>query len=198
MKSDLEIAQAATLRPILDIAESVGLQKEDLEPYGWYKAKVHLDVRDRLAERPSARYIDVTAITPTPSARARRLPRWASPLGASSASGCSPASVSPPWAPPLASWRCAGGGYRRSSDGDFNLHSPATSTPSVAHNHAAATTGAAPRAALLRPGPRASTQASERRPVLHPRTASWTSKTELRDIVIGLGGPTNGAPRQTG
>ena len=66
MPSDLEIAQAAKLKPILDIAASVGLSQSDLEPYGWYKAKVHLDVIERLKDRPNAKYIDVTAITPTP------------------------------------------------------------------------------------------------------------------------------------
>lgn len=64
--SDLEIAQAAELRPILEIAQAAGLTPDDLEVYGKYKAKVHLDVRERLAARPPARYVDVTAITPTP------------------------------------------------------------------------------------------------------------------------------------
>ena len=66
MPNDLEIAQAAKLKPIFDIAASVGLTQQDLEPYGWYKAKVHLDVIDRLKALPNAKYIDVTAITPTP------------------------------------------------------------------------------------------------------------------------------------
>ena len=77
MLSDLDIAQAAKLKPILDVAGDIGLTKDDLEPYGWYKAKVHLDVRDRFAHRPNAKYIDVTAITPRPWARARRPPPWA-------------------------------------------------------------------------------------------------------------------------
>ena len=64
--SDLEIAQAATLKPILEIAEQAGLLREELVPYGWYKAKVRLDVLERLKERPNGKYIDVTAITPTP------------------------------------------------------------------------------------------------------------------------------------
>jgi methylenetetrahydrofolate dehydrogenase (NADP+)/methenyltetrahydrofolate cyclohydrolase/formyltetrahydrofolate synthetase len=64
--SDIQIAQAAELRPILDIAQDVGLSPDDLELYGKYKAKVHLDVRDRLKNRPQGKYIDVTAITPTP------------------------------------------------------------------------------------------------------------------------------------
>ncbi|MGE5138978.1 MAG: formate--tetrahydrofolate ligase [Rudaea sp.] len=64
--SDIEIAQAAELRPILDVAQELGLEASELELYGDYKAKVHLDVRDRLKDRPQGKYIDVTAITPTP------------------------------------------------------------------------------------------------------------------------------------
>jgi len=64
--SDIDIAQAVELRPILEVAEEVGLRPEDLELFGPYKAKVHLDVRDRLAHLPDGKYIDVTAITPTP------------------------------------------------------------------------------------------------------------------------------------
>jgi formyltetrahydrofolate synthetase len=64
--SDIEIAQAATLRPIIDVAKEVGLTEDELDLYGKYKAKVHLDVLERLADRPNGKYIDVTAITPTP------------------------------------------------------------------------------------------------------------------------------------
>jgi formate--tetrahydrofolate ligase len=66
MKSDLEIAQAAQMKPILEIAEGVGIGEDDLDLYGKWKAKVHLSVLQRLKDRPSGRYIDVTAITPTP------------------------------------------------------------------------------------------------------------------------------------
>jgi formyltetrahydrofolate synthetase len=64
--SDIEIAQAGKLKPILQIADEVGLKPSELELFGPYKAKVHLSVRDRLAKRPNGKYIDVTAITPTP------------------------------------------------------------------------------------------------------------------------------------
>ena len=64
--SDLEIAQAAELKPILDVAASLGLGPDDLDLYGKYKAKVHLDVLEKFADRPQGKYIDVTAITPTP------------------------------------------------------------------------------------------------------------------------------------
>ncbi|MFA9402776.1 MAG: formate--tetrahydrofolate ligase, partial [Anaerolineales bacterium] len=64
--SDIDIAQEADLRPILEIAEKIGLEMDDLDLYGQYKAKVHLDVLKKLADRPQGKYIDVTAITPTP------------------------------------------------------------------------------------------------------------------------------------
>jgi formyltetrahydrofolate synthetase len=64
--SDIDIAQAAKLRPILEIAEEIGLREKELELFGRYKAKVHLEVRERLAKHKNGKYIDVTAITPTP------------------------------------------------------------------------------------------------------------------------------------
>jgi formyltetrahydrofolate synthetase len=69
--SDIDIAQEADLRPILEIAEKVGLSMDDLDLYGKYKAKVHLDVIKRLKDRPQGKYIDVTAITPTPLGESR-------------------------------------------------------------------------------------------------------------------------------
>jgi methylenetetrahydrofolate dehydrogenase (NADP+)/methenyltetrahydrofolate cyclohydrolase/formyltetrahydrofolate synthetase len=64
--ADIDIAQAAVLKPISQVAEELGLLPEELELYGNYKAKVKLEVLDRLSGRPDGKYIDVTAITPTP------------------------------------------------------------------------------------------------------------------------------------
>ena len=64
--SDIEIAQACKLKPIMAIAEDVGILPEELELHGNYKAKVSLGVRERLADKRQGKYIDVTAITPTP------------------------------------------------------------------------------------------------------------------------------------
>ena len=64
--SDIEIAQAAKLKPIKEVAAAVGLTEDDLDYYGKFKAKIHLDVLQRLQDRPNGKYIDVTAITPTP------------------------------------------------------------------------------------------------------------------------------------
>ena len=64
--SDIDIAQAARMKPIGELAAELGLLPEELELYGPYKAKVKLSVLDRLKEIPDGHYIDVTAITPTP------------------------------------------------------------------------------------------------------------------------------------
>jgi methylenetetrahydrofolate dehydrogenase (NADP+)/methenyltetrahydrofolate cyclohydrolase/formyltetrahydrofolate synthetase len=64
--SDIEIAQASELKHITTIAEELGLNPEELEQYGPYKAKVKLEVLERLKGIPNGKYIDVTAITPTP------------------------------------------------------------------------------------------------------------------------------------
>ena len=67
-KSDIEIAQAAKMRPIMDIArERLGIAPEHLEPYGHYKAKVSMDFIKSLHGRPSGKLILVSAITPTPA-----------------------------------------------------------------------------------------------------------------------------------
>ena len=66
MLSDLEIAQKAKMKPILEIAEKIGLKEDELDLYGRYKAKISLEVLERLKDRPNGHYITVTAITPTP------------------------------------------------------------------------------------------------------------------------------------
>ena len=64
--SDIDIAQAAKLKPILQVAAELGIRENELELYGPYKAKVKLEILDRLKNRKDGKYIDVTAITPTP------------------------------------------------------------------------------------------------------------------------------------
>lgn len=64
--SDIEIAQEADLKLIQQLADEVGLLPEEIEFYGNYKAKVRLEVLERLKDVPDGKYIDVTAITPTP------------------------------------------------------------------------------------------------------------------------------------
>ena len=63
---DLEIARTAKVRPIKEIALDVGLEESEVIPYGDTKAKIHLDTLRRIGSNPKGKYVDVTAITPTP------------------------------------------------------------------------------------------------------------------------------------
>src|SRR5690349_1270330 len=67
-KSDIEIAQAAKMRPIMDIArEKLGIASDNLQPYGHYKAKVSMEYIKSLAGKKDGKLILVTAISPTPA-----------------------------------------------------------------------------------------------------------------------------------
>ncbi len=68
MRSDIEIAQAATMNPITEVASRLGIPDSALDQYGKYKAKIGLDYIDSLADRPDGKLILVTAISPTPAA----------------------------------------------------------------------------------------------------------------------------------
>src|SRR5688572_2307641 len=68
MPSDIEIAQAARLQPIAQVArERLGIPEDQLEPYGRFKAKVSLGYLDSLGQRPDGKLILVTAMSPTPA-----------------------------------------------------------------------------------------------------------------------------------
>src|SRR5207245_4478212 len=66
MPTALEIARAATLKPIADVAEDIGLPPWLVQPYGEHVAKIDLSAIEELADRPKAKYVVVTAVTPTP------------------------------------------------------------------------------------------------------------------------------------
>jgi formate--tetrahydrofolate ligase len=67
VKSDIEIAREAKMKPIMEIGKGLGIPEKDLVPYGHTKAKVHLDYIDTLAKKPNGKLILVTAINPTPA-----------------------------------------------------------------------------------------------------------------------------------
>lgn len=66
VKSDIEIAQAASMKPIWEVAEDIGIERDELQLYGNYKAKVELSLLDRLKDNPDGKLIMVTAMSPTP------------------------------------------------------------------------------------------------------------------------------------
>ena len=67
MLSDIEIAQSTALRPIAEIAQELGIQEDELELYGKYKAKINERAFARLADKPDGKLVLVTAINPTPA-----------------------------------------------------------------------------------------------------------------------------------
>ena len=124
--SDIDIAQAAELKPINLIAEELGLLPEELELYGNYKAKVKLEVLDRLKDVPDGNYIDVTAITPTPlgEGKSTTMVGLSQALGAHLGKRVFTAIRQPSQGPTFGiKGGAAGGGYSQVIPmEDFNLH----------------------------------------------------------------------------
>ncbi|MCS6843105.1 MAG: formate--tetrahydrofolate ligase [Caldilineales bacterium] len=205
--SDIEIAQAATLRPILEVAAELGLKEDDLDLYGRYKAKVHLDVLDRIKDRPQAKYIDVTAITPTPLGEGKTT----TTVGLSQALGAHLGKrvftcIRQPSQGPTFSIKggAAGGGYSQVVPmEDFNLHLTGDIHAVTAANNLLA---AAIDARLLHErnyGPRFKEVTGLDPLNIDPYTITWKRVVDindraLRSIVIGLGAKDDGVPRETG
>src|SRR5690554_3430763 len=140
--SDLEIAQAATVRPIIEIAEKLGLSVDDLDLYGRSKAKVHLSVLEKYKDRPLGKYVDVTAITPTPLGEGKTtttvgLTQALGRLGYNAVTCIRQPSMGPTFG---IKGGAAGGGYSQVVPmEDFNLHLTGdTHAVAMAHNLLAA------------------------------------------------------------
>ncbi len=193
MLSSLEIAQAARLRPIAEVAAEAGIEPGELEQYGRHKAKVDLSILDRLAGRPDAKLINVTAITPTPAGEGKTttsvsLTQGLGVLGRKPVLALREASLGPVFG---VKGGAAGGGYAQVVPmEDLNLHFTGDLHAITAANNLLS--------ALLDAH------------ILHgnelgidPLTISWRrcmdmNDRSLRDIVTSLGGRANGYPRQTG
>jgi formate--tetrahydrofolate ligase len=191
--SDLDIAQAAEIDPILGVAEKVGLTPNDIDLHGQYKAKVHLDVRDKLVDRPLGKYIDVTAITPTPlgEGKTTTLVGLAQGFGRIGKNGF--ACIRQPSQGPTFGIKggAAGGGYSQVIPmEDFNLHLTGDiHAVTAAHNLlAAAIDNHIHHGNKLNINPFV---------VTWPRVVDLNDRA-LRNTVVGLGGKINGYPRETG
>ncbi|RDI76171.1 Formyltetrahydrofolate synthetase [Gaiella occulta] len=193
MLSSLEIAQAATLRPITDIAADAGIEPDELEQYGRFKGKVDLSLIDRLSSRPDAKLINVTAITPTPAGEGKTttsvsLTQGLGALGHKPVLALREASLGPVFG---VKGGAAGGGYAQVVPmEDLNLHFTGDLHAITAANNLLS----AMIDAHLLHGNKLG---------IDPITISWRrcmdmNDRSLRDIVTGLGGKVNGYPRQTG
>jgi methylenetetrahydrofolate dehydrogenase (NADP+)/methenyltetrahydrofolate cyclohydrolase/formyltetrahydrofolate synthetase/formate--tetrahydrofolate ligase len=205
--SDIAIAQAAVLKPIKEVADFVGLSEDDLDLYGKYKAKVHLGVLEKFKDRPQGKYIDVTAITPTPLGEGKTT----TTVGLSQAMGAHLGKrvftcIRQPSQGPTFGIKggAAGGGYSQIVPmEDFNLHLTGDIHAVTAANNLLA---AAIDARIMHErsyGPRFK-QVTGLDPLdIDPYTITWNrvsdvNDRELRNIVMGLGTKSDGYPRQGG
>ena len=205
--SDIEIAQAAVLKPIKEVADFVGLSEDDLDLYGKFKAKVHLDVLEKFKDRPQGKYIDVTAITPTPLGEGKTT----TTVGLSQAMGAYLGKrvftcIRQPSQGPTFGIKggAAGGGYSQIVPmEDFNLHLTGDIHAVTAANNLLA---AAIDARIMHErsyGPRFKQVTGLDLLDIDPYTITWNrvldvNDRELRNIVMGLGSKSDGYPRQGG
>jgi len=206
MLSDLEIAQAAKLRPILEIAEELGLGEDDLDLYGKYKAKAHLDVLERLKDRPNGKYVDVTAITPTPLGEGKTVTTIGVSQGLNYIGKRVFTVIRQPSQGPTFGIKggAAGGGYSQIVPmEDFNLHLTGDiHAVGAAHNLLAA----AIDARIMHEDWQTDEQLAKRgltRLDIDPYSITWNRVVDindraLRNVIIGLGTKWDGRPRQSG
>jgi formyltetrahydrofolate synthetase len=204
--SDLDIAQAATLQPVLAIADKLGLNEDDLDLYGKYKAKVHLDVLERFKDRPAGKYIDVTAITPTPLGEGKTtttvgLTQALGKIGHNAIACIRQPSLGPTFG---IKGGAAGGGYSQVIPmEDFNLHLTGDiHAISVAHNLVAAAIDARWYHESVSSDERLARIGLNRLDI-DPTSILWRRVVDindraLRNIVVGLGPRADGLERQTG
>jgi formyltetrahydrofolate synthetase len=191
--SDLEIAQEAPIEPILDVAERNGLTADDLDAYGKYKAKVNLEVRERLESEPLGKYVDVTAITPTPLGEGKTTTLVGLAQGLGRLGHRAFACIRQPSMGPTFGIKggAAGGGYSQVIPmEDFNLHLTGDiHAVSMTHNLlSAAIDNHIHHGNALDINPFS---------ITWPRVMDLNDRA-LRDVVLGLGGRLNGRPRESG
>ncbi|MCY4539732.1 MAG: formate--tetrahydrofolate ligase [Chloroflexi bacterium] len=192
--SDLEIAQNANLLHINEIAEQMGLDPDrDLEHYGKYVAKIKLDALNRLQDRPNAKYVDVTAITPTPLGEGKSTTTVGIGQAMKHIGKNAVITVRQPSQGPTFGIKggAAGGGYSQIVPMEnFNLHLTGDiHAISAAHNLIAAMLDA-----HIYHG-------NERNIDIHNipwRRVVDLNDRALRNVVIGLGKRFDGVPRETG
>lgn len=142
MFSDLEIAQRAKLKPIVKIAKEIGIAEKYLELYGNFKAKISLDILSKLKHKKSAKYIDVTAITPTPLGEGKTVTTIGLSMALNKIGEKTITCIRQPSLGPVFGIKggAAGGGYSQVVPmEDFNLHFTGdVHAVSLAHNLCAA------------------------------------------------------------
>jgi len=192
-KSDIEIAREATLKPITEIAEKLGIPASALKPFGHDKAKITPDYIKSLADKKDGKLILVTAISPTPAGEGKTTTTVGLGDGLNSIGKNAVMCLREPSLGPCFGMKggAAGGGYAQVVPmEDINLHFTGDfHAIGAAHNLLSALID--------------NHVHWENNSGIDPRRITWKRVMDmndraLRDIVIGLGGPANGTPRQGG
>ena len=193
IKSNLEIAQAAKLRPIDEIAAELGLLPEEVEPYGRFKAKIALTATERLAGNPQAKVVCVAGINPTKAGEGKTTTAVGLTQGLGHIGRKPVLCLREPSLGPVFGLKggAAGGGYTQVVPmEDLNLHFTGDIHAIGAANNLLA---AMVDASILHGNPHR----------LDPLSVTWRRSVDINDralrhIAVGLGGRANGYPRESG
>ncbi len=193
MLTDIEIAQGCTMRPITEIAKNLGIGEEELIPYGRYKAKIEDGVYERLQNKKDGKLILVTAINPTPAGEGKTtttvgLGQGMNKLGKNAVIALREPSLGPVFG---MKGGAAGGGYAQVVPmEDINLHFTGDMHAITAANNLLC-------AMLDNHIHQGNALGIDPRRILFKRAMDMNDRA-LRNIVVGLGGKTNGVPREDG
>ncbi|HMA59429.1 MAG TPA: formate--tetrahydrofolate ligase [Halanaerobiales bacterium] len=193
MKSDIQIAQEAEMKPIIDIAEQLGLSKDDLELYGNYKAKLKLDVFKERKDKKDSKLVLVTAITPTPAGEGKTTTTVGLGQALNQRDKKAMIAIREPSLGPTMGVKggAAGGGYSQVIPmEDINLHFTGDiHAIGIAHNLLSAAIDN-----HIKQGNELGIDPTE---IGWPRVVDMNDRA-LREVVVGLGGSANGKPREDG
>ena len=191
MLSDIEIAQGCQMKPIREVAAKIGLTEDDLEYYGKYKAKIGPEVWNRVKDRPDGKLVLVTAINPTPAGEGKTtttvgLGQALDKMGKKSMIALREPSLGPVFG---IKGGAAGGGYAQVVPmEDINLHF-------TGDMHAIGAANNLLCAMIDNHLQQGNEQNIDPRRVLFTRVVDMNDRA-LRNIVVGMGGPMSGVPRE--
>ena len=193
MLSDIEIAHGAKMKPITEIAAGLGIENEDIEPYGHYKAKLSEALYEKLADKDDGKLILVTAINPTPAGEGKTtvsvgLAQAMHKIGRNAVLALREPSLGPVFG---IKGGAAGGGYSQVVPmEDINLHF-------TGDMHAITSANNLLCAAVDNHLQHGNELGIDQRRILFKRCLDMNDRA-LRNIIAGLGGKINGIPREDG
>lgn len=191
MLTDIEIAQKAELKPITEIARQLDVTDDELELYGKYKAKITSECAERLKDKPDGKLILVTAINPTPAGEGKTTTTIGLGMALSKIGKKAVIALREPSLGPVFGLKggAAGGGYSQVLPmEDINLHFTGDFHAITAANNLLC-------AMIDNHIQQGNELDIDARRILFPRVTD-TNDRALRNIVIGLGGKTDGVPRE--